>query len=118
MQFGHEQIDVYRVSIRYVAWAYKLAKRLRCLQSSDNETARCERIPAGMITPITTTTTTERVTPRVFILRLWEHISVMRFPSCRDGTNIIDIRYLTTLHAQRKTEDEKLHEVAQIEQPR
>ncbi len=29
MQFGHEQLDVYRVSIRYVAWAYKLAKRLK-----------------------------------------------------------------------------------------
>jgi len=29
MQFGHEQLDVYRVSIRYVAWAYKLAKRLQ-----------------------------------------------------------------------------------------
>jgi four helix bundle protein len=29
MQFGHEQLDVYRVSIRYVAWAYETAKRLR-----------------------------------------------------------------------------------------
>ena len=29
MQFGHEQLDVYRVSIRYVAWAYETAKRLK-----------------------------------------------------------------------------------------
>ncbi len=29
MQFGHEQLDVYRVSIQYVAWAYETAKRLR-----------------------------------------------------------------------------------------
>ena len=29
MQFGHVQLDVYRVSIRYVAWAYETAKRLR-----------------------------------------------------------------------------------------
>jgi hypothetical protein len=28
MQFGHEQLDVYRVSIQYVAWAYKVAKSL------------------------------------------------------------------------------------------
>jgi len=28
MQFGHEQLDVYRVSIQYVAWAYETAKRL------------------------------------------------------------------------------------------
>jgi four helix bundle protein len=29
MQFGHEQLDVYRVSIRYVAWAYEVAKGLK-----------------------------------------------------------------------------------------
>ena len=29
MQFGHEQLDVYRISIRYVAWAYENAKRLK-----------------------------------------------------------------------------------------
>ena len=28
MQFGHEQLDVYRLSIDYVAWAYALAKQL------------------------------------------------------------------------------------------
>jgi four helix bundle protein len=28
MQFGHEQLDVYRLSIRYVAWAYQAVKRL------------------------------------------------------------------------------------------
>jgi four helix bundle protein len=28
MPFGHEQLGVYQVSIRYVAWAYQLAKRL------------------------------------------------------------------------------------------
>ncbi|HYN79378.1 MAG TPA: four helix bundle protein [Lamprocystis sp. (in: g-proteobacteria)] len=31
MQFGHEQLDVYRVSVQYVAWAYETAKRLRGL---------------------------------------------------------------------------------------
>ena len=29
MQFGHDQLDVYRVSIRYVAWVYETAKHLR-----------------------------------------------------------------------------------------
>mgnify|MGYP006301985745 FL=1 len=29
MQFGHEKLDVYRLSIDYVAWAYRLAKRLK-----------------------------------------------------------------------------------------
>jgi len=29
MQFGHEQLDVYQVSIRYVTWAYQVAKSLK-----------------------------------------------------------------------------------------
>ena len=29
MQFGHEQLGVYRVSIRYVSWAYEVAKGLK-----------------------------------------------------------------------------------------
>ena len=29
MEFGHEQLDVYRVSIRYVAWAYEIAVSLK-----------------------------------------------------------------------------------------
>jgi len=29
MQFGYEQLDVYRVSVRYVAWAYEVAKSLK-----------------------------------------------------------------------------------------
>jgi len=29
MQFGHEQLDVYRILIRYVAWAYETAKPLK-----------------------------------------------------------------------------------------
>jgi four helix bundle protein len=29
MQFGHEQLDVRQVSIRYVAWAYEVAKSLK-----------------------------------------------------------------------------------------
>ena len=29
MQFGPEQLDVCRVSIRYVDWAFEAAKRLR-----------------------------------------------------------------------------------------
>jgi four helix bundle protein len=28
MEFGHEQLDVYRVSLEYVAWAYQLSMRL------------------------------------------------------------------------------------------
>ncbi len=28
MNFGHEQLDVYQVSLQYVAWAYQLAKGL------------------------------------------------------------------------------------------
>ena len=55
--------------------------------------------------------------PRVFILRLWEHISVMRFPSCREGINAWYNQCFALLRAHRKTEDTKLHEVAQIEQP-
>jgi hypothetical protein len=31
-QFGHEQLDVYRFSIRYLAWAYETAK---CLKGID-----------------------------------------------------------------------------------
>ena len=29
MPFGHEQLDVYRVSIQYVSWAYEVAKGLK-----------------------------------------------------------------------------------------
>jgi len=29
MQFGHEQLDVYRLSIRHVPWAYQVAKSLK-----------------------------------------------------------------------------------------
>ena len=29
MEFGHEQLDVYRLSIDYVAWAYALARALK-----------------------------------------------------------------------------------------
>ena len=28
MQFGHEQLDVYRLAIDYVAWFYAVAKEL------------------------------------------------------------------------------------------
>ena len=28
MQFGHEKLDVYQLALKYVAWAYGLAKRL------------------------------------------------------------------------------------------
>ncbi|KAF1082740.1 MAG: four helix bundle protein [Candidatus Rifleibacterium amylolyticum] len=28
MKFGHEKLDVYRVALHYVAWAYELAKKL------------------------------------------------------------------------------------------
>ena len=29
MQFGHEKLDAYRVSIRYVSWAYEVARGLK-----------------------------------------------------------------------------------------
>ena len=29
MEFGHEKLDVYRLSVDYVAWAYALAKTLK-----------------------------------------------------------------------------------------
>ena len=29
MQFGHEKLDVYRVSVQYAAWAYQAAKPLK-----------------------------------------------------------------------------------------
>jgi hypothetical protein len=29
MQFWHEQLDVYQISIRYVTWAYQVAKSLK-----------------------------------------------------------------------------------------
>ena len=29
MKFGHEKLDVYRISLEYVTWAYQLAKRLK-----------------------------------------------------------------------------------------
>jgi len=29
MRFGHEKLDVFRLSIDYVAWAYSLTKRLK-----------------------------------------------------------------------------------------
>ena len=29
MRFGHEQLDVYRVSLEYTAWAYQIAQDLK-----------------------------------------------------------------------------------------
>ena len=29
MEFGHEKLDVYRLSVEYVAWAYRLAGKLK-----------------------------------------------------------------------------------------
>ena len=29
MRFGHEQLDVYRVSLEYTAWAYQIVKGLK-----------------------------------------------------------------------------------------
>ncbi len=42
----------------------------------------------------------------------------MRFPSRRQGMNNIYNQCVTPPRAHSQTEDEKLHEVAQIEQPR
>ena len=48
MQFGHVQLDVYRVSIRYVAWAYETAKRLRGMDRH----ARDRRLRAAQSIPL------------------------------------------------------------------
>ena len=45
MQFGHEQLDVYRVAIRYVAWAYEMLIRIvAMLTKLGQRSTRCERI--------------------------------------------------------------------------
>ncbi|WP_084503010.1 four helix bundle protein [Desulfatirhabdium butyrativorans] len=48
MPFGHEQLDVYRLSIQYVAWAYRLAKRL---QGADRH-ARDQLLRASQSIPL------------------------------------------------------------------
>ena len=48
MQFGHEQLDVYRVSIDYVAWAYLLAKEL----SAVDRHARDQLLRAAQSIPL------------------------------------------------------------------
>jgi len=48
MQFGHEQLDAYRVSIRYGAWVYETAKRLRGMHRH----ARDRRLRAAQSIPL------------------------------------------------------------------
>jgi four helix bundle protein len=37
MQFGHEQLDVYQVSIRHVSWAYEVAKGLQGIDRHERD---------------------------------------------------------------------------------
>jgi four helix bundle protein len=48
MQFGHKQLDVYRVSIRYVPWAYQVAKSLK----GSDRPARGQRPRAAQPIPV------------------------------------------------------------------
>ena len=48
MQFGHEQLDVYRVSIRYVTWAYEVAGGLKGI----DRRARDQLLRASQFIPL------------------------------------------------------------------
>jgi four helix bundle protein len=48
MQFGHEQLDVYRISIRYVTWAYQVAKSLK----GSDRPARDQLLRVSPATPL------------------------------------------------------------------
>jgi four helix bundle protein len=48
MQFGHEQLDVYRLSVEYVAWSYALAKGL----NGFNRHARDQLLRAAQSIPL------------------------------------------------------------------
>lgn len=48
MQFGHKQLDVYQVSIRYLASAYQLAKGVTGIERH----AREERLCASKSIPL------------------------------------------------------------------
>jgi four helix bundle protein len=48
MQFGHEQLDVYRISIRYVTWAYQVAKSLK----GNDRPARDQLLRASQSIPL------------------------------------------------------------------
>jgi four helix bundle protein len=48
MQFGHAQLDGYRVSIQYVAWAYHRAKRLKGIDRH----ARDQLLRASQFVPL------------------------------------------------------------------
>ncbi|MGA7982677.1 MAG: four helix bundle protein [Chromatiaceae bacterium] len=48
MQFGHEQRDGYRISIRYVTWAYQVAKSLKGI----DRPARDQLLHAGQSIPL------------------------------------------------------------------
>ena len=48
MQFGHEQLDVYRLAIDYVAWSYLLAKEL----NSVDRHARDQLLRAAQSIPL------------------------------------------------------------------
>jgi len=48
MQFGHEQLDGYRISIRYVTWAYYVAQSLK----GSNRPARDQLLRASPSIPL------------------------------------------------------------------
>ncbi len=41
--FGHEQLDVYRVSIEYVGWAYRLCENLKGHSNAKNQLLRASQ---------------------------------------------------------------------------
>lgn len=48
MKFGHEQLDVYQLSLKYVAWAYGIARNLNGL----NRHARDQLLRASQSVPL------------------------------------------------------------------
>ncbi len=59
MKFGHEKLDVYRVSLEYVGWAFKLCKRLDGLQRP----ARDQLLRASQAIPLNIAEGNGRGTP-------------------------------------------------------
>ena len=43
MSFGHEQLDVYRVAIEYVAWAYRLCEELQGHRNAKDQLLRASQ---------------------------------------------------------------------------
>ena len=43
MAFGHERLDVYRVSIKYVGWAYRFCERVRGHRNAKDQLIRASQ---------------------------------------------------------------------------